>query len=147
MSIKVNRKAKTIQLDIKEVKEMDELKDNEDFKGIVKDNLVSAGISAIQDYTKKDNPNFAVVVDPLLEQELVQREKYLKDKEHLKQINKDLKKFIVGRGVAKVQIGDFVIELSSENVDVAKVPKEVREQYLETKTKTTMDITKVAKNE
>jgi hypothetical protein len=130
MSIKVNRKAKTIQMNLDEG-----------------ENLVSAGISAIQDYTKNDNPNFVVVVDPLLEQELLQREKYLKDKEHLKEINKDLKKFIIGKGVAKVQIGDFVIELSSESVDVAKVPKEVREQYLETKVKQTIDITKVSKKE
>jgi hypothetical protein len=141
MAIKVNRKAKTIQMNIKDIDNMDELKDNEDFKGIVKDALVAQGIPV------KDNPNFAVVEDKLLEQELIQREKYLKDKEHLKEINKDLKKFIIGKGVAKVQIGDFVIELSSEEVDIAKVPKEVREKYLETKVKQTMDITKVNKNE
>ena len=139
MAIKVNRKARTIQLDLDKGDSIEELKDNEDFKGMVKDTLVGAGIPV------KDNPNFLVVEDKLLEQELIQREKYLKDKEHLKEINKDLKKFVIGKGVAKVQIGDFVIELSSESVDVAKIPKEVREKYLETKTKTTMDITKVAK--
>jgi len=138
MAIKVNRKTKQIDMNLND--NMDSLKNNEEFKGIVKDTLVSAGIPVV------DNPNFVVVVDPLLEQELIRREQYLKDKEHLKQINKDLKKFVLMKGVPKIQIGEFIIELNSESVDVAKIPDNIREKYLETKVRQTIEITKV-KNE
>lgn len=136
MAIKVNRKKKEIQLDINNVKKIEKYAINGtiDITDIPKD----SGIPVVE------NPNFAVVTDPLLEQELIQREKYLKDKEHLKQINKDLKKFVTLKGIPKIQIGEFVIELSSENVDVAKIPKDIREKYLETKTKTTIEINRIS---